>query len=491
MRTLGTSCLYLSLLAFHTFLHFAASISPQYNAPNGGQLLLTIIVAAPVFLAARYMSKRFPVDDGGMVARPSRRAGVEIMLLVILNAAPRLLGAEAWQHSRLLALFLAVGACYVGVFVYGLYFAYAPERGRGFWFGVLMMPGLFSKPLFEWLIAPVTPGTFHLAYTGLTLCSLMLIPFIFGALLLAAPPERPESRQLRAPEAEGIAVRVGLICLIIYFVNGLLYDKLFINYTIRAVESKPAPLYFLAVLFCPVIGWLAEKDSGKWFPRLLIIVAALWLAAPAVAGLIDSSRLFFTVGTLATGGVFLLFIASTVILSRLASSSPKWALIVCVPFLCRFAVLPGLAVSRHINTETLVLISICAAALLYHLAHRLFLVRHYPAPAFEGPASAIPLAAYAPAIAINRGAPEPVEKTSGAESSSNAATAETLFDQHKLTSREREVAESLVRGKTTPQIAASLNISERTVHYHTQNVLRKFDVPNRMAFVVKFMGSNN
>lgn len=492
MQTLGTVCLYISLFVYHTYFHFAVGANQNYSSPRDGQIVLTIVVVLPILLTIWYMQKRFALDATGSVARPSRRTLVEVLFLVAFNSAPRLAGAEVWQQSRLVTLFIAISSCYVGVIVYCLYFAYAPRRGRGVWFGVSMMPGLFSKPLFEWLVAPIIPETFHLAYTFMTFVSLLLLPSVLGALLFAVPERQTAAQEPSASNAEKSAVRVGLICFIVFFMNGLLYDQLFVHYTISATENKPAPLYFFAVLFCPVVDWLSDKDAAKWFPRILIIVAGIWLVAPMVAGILGSSGLFFTIGTLATGGLFLLFISSTVILSQMAASSQNWALIVCAPFLCRLAVVPGIGISRYINVETLVLISIGAAGLLYHLANRLFFIRRYSSPAADAPPSLAP---------VTTGAEEAAPESPGEANAANSvlevapdavATTDALFDRHNLTSREREVAEFLVRGKTTQDIATALGISERTVHYHIQNILRKFDVPNRMAFVVKFMrGDNN
>lgn len=48
-----------------------------------------------------------------------------------------------------------------------------------------------------------------------------------------------------------------------------------------------------------------------------------------------------------------------------------------------------------------------------------------------------------------------------------------------LSEREMEVLRWLTTGKTSWEIAQILLISERTVNYHVQNIIRKLDAVNR------------
>lgn len=52
-----------------------------------------------------------------------------------------------------------------------------------------------------------------------------------------------------------------------------------------------------------------------------------------------------------------------------------------------------------------------------------------------------------------------------------------------LSPREFEVLHWLKRGKTSWEIAQILGISERTVNYHINNILRKLDATNRSQAV--------
>jgi DNA-binding CsgD family transcriptional regulator len=54
-----------------------------------------------------------------------------------------------------------------------------------------------------------------------------------------------------------------------------------------------------------------------------------------------------------------------------------------------------------------------------------------------------------------------------------------------LSRREEDVADLLLKGKTTGEIAAVLFISNTTVKTHIQNIFRKYEVRNRMEFAHK------
>lgn len=58
-----------------------------------------------------------------------------------------------------------------------------------------------------------------------------------------------------------------------------------------------------------------------------------------------------------------------------------------------------------------------------------------------------------------------------------------------LSLREEQVLAALERGMTNKQIAASLNLSERTVKHYMTSVMQRFGVSNRVAAVVEYRKS--
>ena len=56
-----------------------------------------------------------------------------------------------------------------------------------------------------------------------------------------------------------------------------------------------------------------------------------------------------------------------------------------------------------------------------------------------------------------------------------------------LTKREKQVFEMLITNKTTKEIAAKLNISEKTVRNHISNTMQKLGVKGRAAAVVELL----
>ncbi len=56
-----------------------------------------------------------------------------------------------------------------------------------------------------------------------------------------------------------------------------------------------------------------------------------------------------------------------------------------------------------------------------------------------------------------------------------------------LTNREKDVFKLLVLNKTTKEIAASLNISEKTVRNHISNAMQKLGCKGRAGAVIELL----
>jgi len=59
---------------------------------------------------------------------------------------------------------------------------------------------------------------------------------------------------------------------------------------------------------------------------------------------------------------------------------------------------------------------------------------------------------------------------------------------HSLTIREREIAQFLVQGKSSKQIALNLGIGHRTVEAHRARLMRKYGVTSASELVARLMG---
>src|SRR5689334_422623 len=66
----------------------------------------------------------------------------------------------------------------------------------------------------------------------------------------------------------------------------------------------------------------------------------------------------------------------------------------------------------------------------------------------------------------------------------------TVMEQFsKLSSREKEVLQLLLQGKSNKMIALSLGISISTVEFHLRNIYTKFQVSSRMELVLKLVNT--
>ena len=63
-----------------------------------------------------------------------------------------------------------------------------------------------------------------------------------------------------------------------------------------------------------------------------------------------------------------------------------------------------------------------------------------------------------------------------------------FLKEHGISSREQEMLQQLIQGKTNRQIADSSFISLRTVETHLYNVYRKCGVENRVELIRKIQG---
>lgn len=66
-------------------------------------------------------------------------------------------------------------------------------------------------------------------------------------------------------------------------------------------------------------------------------------------------------------------------------------------------------------------------------------------------------------------------------------TIDNFIMMGKLTEREREIAELLLKGRTYKMIANELYLSENTIKTHIKNIYSKFNVKRKSELVVLLM----
>jgi DNA-binding NarL/FixJ family response regulator len=66
-----------------------------------------------------------------------------------------------------------------------------------------------------------------------------------------------------------------------------------------------------------------------------------------------------------------------------------------------------------------------------------------------------------------------------------------LIRDEELTDAEWRVAEAITRGRSNKEIAASLNLSIRTVENHVSRILAKKNLSNRVEIALAILGARN
>lgn len=72
-----------------------------------------------------------------------------------------------------------------------------------------------------------------------------------------------------------------------------------------------------------------------------------------------------------------------------------------------------------------------------------------------------------------------------------AITPHTWLSKILLTSQERKVLDGLLRGLCNKEMAALLNVAERTVKFHVSHLLQKFQVTKRVELVTLFLNGRD
>ncbi len=77
-------------------------------------------------------------------------------------------------------------------------------------------------------------------------------------------------------------------------------------------------------------------------------------------------------------------------------------------------------------------------------------------------------------------------ETQNLDAEDESVVSNELFNQLKLTRRENEIFELLVKGKSNRDISEELYIAETTIKKHIQNILKKAECGNRVELIEKY-----
>lgn len=451
---------------------------------GGGHVLLGsgLFIAACVFFAVAvpYSLGRSAWRSRGGADAPSapatrRRAIVGAALgavVLLFDALVRGAGIGFWLNSPLGFLSLALSYCFILPVAFNLYFLAAPERGRGLRFGAAVGVAMLCRTAVVSALAVDGDGVLSLAaqetlfavsrYVAIALFVALAVGYAGVFTRPEAPPALAEPERAAGCGGCGAVVRILAASAVFHVTNGFLAARLCPLIDSRLdIGFLPLPLAVAAA--CPAAGWLMDRDAGRGLRALMPLCALAMMAAPAMLALDRPLVTYKVIQTLGAAAQFTVFVTTTVAVAAIVPEDRWWrCLAICGPFIARFFSLPGKALSGgeapRDGLAALVMLSILFAALFYHLADGIRV----------GEAEADPGA--------------------GEEPPAGAPGHAGEYERHGLTAREREVAECILRGLSTAEMAGRLAISAHTVNTHAKSILRKFGVPSRMAFVARMAG---
>lgn len=418
---------------------------------------------------------------------------IALAACVLLPLIFRCFGQDSWLNEMGFRSLLFFGTGIQCAFYFYLFFLISP-RWRGFWFGLGLSVGiLFVKAgQIAWPVShtPGRPLQNHSStlFSASTILSIALTAIILATILFVRrspsfPRLRGEAQPISASRRRTIAL-LFLAAAVFYVMNGMLSGILFpmVNFQLN---GQFVQLHTLLAIVTPTTGWLLDTDFEKWFRRLVSLCSLAFLLTPSLAVLGDSPATYMFVHTLSALSQSVLFICLILCIDRLIEGSRWFCVLICIPYALRLFAVPGKLLFKLFPGDTMgpvIVVSLLLAALFHHLLSH-----------------ALCKMATGDGDTCQQGATAPIPTTeiqqSGTEGQKDGSTKASLpinalLSQRGLTRREEDVAKLLARGTSSTGIALALHISENTVNTHVKNILRKFDVTTRKAFMAKLLSGD-
>ncbi len=457
----------------------------------------------------------------------------------LLPAFAFLFDNDGWEQNQALCLAVCVSYGFMVTGSFLVMFGNLSARRRTLWLGIYcgggVLVGKQLSALFKqyYLADPAGSGEIVLGFY--TAVNFLMAVVIFYALTLRHSDNyqpffsESGSAQRRQPYRK-IYLMLAYVTLIL--MNGVL-DSILLPLFNVPNPSSWWPLPMALSIFCPLVGWLVDRDPDVWVPSIFACCGVFFLMAPSLNVIGHESWLFTALHTFCSVCQALIFMVMAVAMSGLVTNAVEAAAYTGFLFGIRIVspyfenlldFYPVLTAGTKVLTTTVL------AGLYYFLIYRAWHIEKigiaeesHPQPpqqinlAHRPPAAAeeIPFPGAAPIYSPGTFAPLLEAPGAGEETGEKmgesqpglpypALDSETAWpltsvdlpraftnylDSAALTPREREIAKELLGGRTTRGISQRLGISENTVNYHVKNILDKFNVASRYAFLARFINS--
>ncbi len=236
--------------------------------------------------------------------------------------------------------------------------------------------------------------------------------------------------------------------------------------SLRLLDHGEYPEYapLLAALCLPISTTFVMKKGDKALRDLLVAGALLFAASPLLLAWPKSSTAYLIVHTLGAIGQQILFFTSILTCSRFAGPRGKPALALCLPWLVATVALPAAFFIRG----ALDAMALPPDAAIWGLSGVSAL-------------SALPLWRNFPLLLPP--ARKPAQEETFAPRSGATAQIPAFADAHRLSRREREILELLLRGSSTEDMAAALNLKESSIRRYVNSLLQKTGTGSRLELV--------
>lgn len=404
-----------------------------------------------------------------------RSAGVAPLVLLLFAWIPFVFfGFDVWLQDNQLRHYTNF---MIGMLVpvgFHFFFTFIQPKSKGLWLGIGLA---FGNLLWRWL----TEG--HKSGVGLPMSELETVflaqcasLFLFSLLCLYAalfmtpepscPPidkTVPFYTELRKKDYLFLYSSMALI----YIMNGIVDLRLYPGLMPTPPAFEPAQI--LAIMTCPIAGWLIDRHPFLAARRIILIAAAVFIISPSLVTLGDSPSIYAILHALSAFSQYILYIALTTFVVSLTKRD-EW---VCRLPTFVFGIRLISVFSFWLFKNELRLrpgLSELAATFLALLAFLLLLRIRFISLSGES---------------VDGESADEAENAEPPDAASydSSIIMETFLHSRNLTPREREVASLILQGLSTRDIATRLSISEHTVKTHVKRALEKFELPNRKSFV--------